>query len=191
MAWSRILRFARERRVPIVVTDDEGESPMVLVSLEELEAILDGNDRSTPPPDLEPIMYPSVKKEETQAPNFLDSHYFTTQDSVDSDEVPFFEQEETSPVEAQITESASELDTEQADVFLDPQTFLTELTPSIAPDVSEEKDSSDPHVEEGEGVRDQEIVTPEPLQAPSAETKPADLRREALSLEEQFYLDHG
>lgn len=177
--------------MPIVVTDDEGESPMVLVSLEELEAILDGNDRSAPPPDLEPIMYPSVKKEETRAPNFLDGHDFTTQGSVDSDEVPFFE-EETLPVEGRIAEPSSEFTTQQTETFPDPQTFLTELAPSIELDTSEESGSSAPRAEDGGRVADQEIFTLEPLQAPSTETKSNNGERgEELSLEEQFYLDHG
>lgn len=53
MSWQRILRFARQRQVPVIVTDESGEDPMILLSLDQLEQALDGSigpDLPPPPP---------------------------------------------------------------------------------------------------------------------------------------------
>ena len=53
MSWSRIIRFAKQRQVPVIITDETGEDPMILVSLDALEQALDGSvgpDIPTPPP---------------------------------------------------------------------------------------------------------------------------------------------
>ncbi len=51
MSWQRILRFAKIRQVPVIITDETGEDPMILLSLDQLEQALDGNvGPDIPPP---------------------------------------------------------------------------------------------------------------------------------------------
>ncbi len=50
MSWSRILRFARERQVPVIVTDETGEDPLILLSLDQLEEALGGAVEPSPSP---------------------------------------------------------------------------------------------------------------------------------------------
>lgn len=54
MSWSRILRFARERQVPVIVTDETGEDPMILLSLDQLEQALGGESVPTDPTPVSP-----------------------------------------------------------------------------------------------------------------------------------------
>jgi len=50
MSWSRILRFARERQVPVIVTNETGEDPLILLSLDQLEEALGGAVDPSPAP---------------------------------------------------------------------------------------------------------------------------------------------
>lgn len=50
MSWSRILRFARERQVPVIVTNETGEDPLILLSLDQLEEALGGAVDPSPTP---------------------------------------------------------------------------------------------------------------------------------------------
>lgn len=67
MSWQRILRFAKIRQVPVIITDETGEDPMILLSLDQLEQALDGNvGPDIPPPTPAPrSTTPAFVPEET------------------------------------------------------------------------------------------------------------------------------
>ncbi len=50
MSWQRILRFAKQRQVPVIITDESGEEPLILLSLDQLEQALDGGAGPDLPP---------------------------------------------------------------------------------------------------------------------------------------------
>ncbi len=50
MSWLRIVRFAKSRHIPVIITDETGEDPLILVSLDELEQALDGALPEAPVP---------------------------------------------------------------------------------------------------------------------------------------------
>lgn len=71
MSWQRILRFAKIRQVPVIITDETGEDPMILLSLDQLEQALDGGvgpDIPPPPPAPRPTT-PSFAPEEVMMPD--------------------------------------------------------------------------------------------------------------------------
>ncbi len=60
MSWKRILNTARRNGIPLIVTDPEGHEPMVVMTLEQFEAM-----SSTPvPPDFDPS--PSLSDREME-----------------------------------------------------------------------------------------------------------------------------
>ena len=71
MSWSRILRFAKTRQVPVIITDELGEDPMVLVSLDQLEEALDGavHEPYAPPPASPRATTPNFLPEESSVAN--------------------------------------------------------------------------------------------------------------------------
>lgn len=70
MSWQRILRFAKMRQVPVIITDETGEDPMILLSLDQLEQALDGGvGPDIPPPTPAPRpTTPSFAPEEAIIP---------------------------------------------------------------------------------------------------------------------------
>ncbi len=74
MSWQRILRFAKMRQVPVIVTDETGEDPMILLSLDQLEQALDGGvgpDIPPPAPSPRPTT-PSFAPEEATIPEAIE-----------------------------------------------------------------------------------------------------------------------
>ncbi len=74
MSWQRILRFAKMRQVPVIITDETGEDPMILLSLDQLEQALDGGvGPDIPPPTPAPRpTTPSFAPEEAIIPEAIE-----------------------------------------------------------------------------------------------------------------------
>lgn len=74
MSWQRILRFAKMRQVPVIITDETGEDPMILLSLDQLEQALDGGvGPDIPPPTPAPRpTTPSFAPEEVIVPETIE-----------------------------------------------------------------------------------------------------------------------
>lgn len=75
MSWARILRFAKQRQVPVVITDESGEDPMILLSLDALEQALDGGvGPDLPPPTPAPrSTTPSFVPEQFEMPVYKEA----------------------------------------------------------------------------------------------------------------------
>lgn len=172
MSWAQIFRFSRERQVPIIVTDEQGERPMVLLSLEQLEAALDGRVGVAETGGWTEETMPSAGNgAEEAAPNFVDraetgvNDHFTTQE-------PSGEQQQ----------KESKKEGYEPEIFVLPETKQEEksLVEGIEERAQSEKEEIaiiPENLEEGEDEQGQELREKEPT-------------NDELSLEERFYLEN-
>lgn len=84
MSWARILRFAKQRQVPVVITDESGEDPMILLSLDALEQALDGGvGPDLPPPTPAPrSTTPSFVPEQFEVPVYKETPFVAAEEFV-------------------------------------------------------------------------------------------------------------
>jgi hypothetical protein len=120
MSWQRILRFAKQRQVPVIITDESGEDPMILLSLDALEQALDGAGTG---PDLPPVQ-PTPK---STTPSFVPDVY--------ENEVPFVAALPVQPPEA-VPEAASIIE-DIAPTLNTPDETLA-VSPAVLPVESDE-----------------------------------------------------
>lgn len=172
MSWAQIFRFSRERQVPIIVTDERGERPMVLLSLEQLEAALDGRVGVAETGGwTEETMTPGGNGAEEAAPNFVDraetgaNDHFTTQE-------PSGEQKQ----------KESRKEAYEPEIFVLPETKQEKMD---VPEMTQEG---------GAHEREEVALVSEDLHEEGAveeeELNEKESINEELSLEERFYLEN-
>lgn len=171
MSWAQIFRFSRERQVPIIVTDEQGERPMVLLSLEQLEAALDGRVGVAETGGwTEETAQPGGAGAEEATPNFLDRAESRANDHFTTQEQPEEQQKE------------SKKEAYEPEIFVLPETKQEEkpLVEGIEERAQSEKQEIviiPEGLEEGEDEQGQELREKEPT-------------NDELSLEERFYLEN-
>lgn len=206
MSWSRILRFAKERQVPVIVTDETGEDPMILLSLDALEAALDGGASPVAPPQ------PPAPVRST-TPSFVPDPAFEA-DEESADEQDLFS-EPTSSVDLEdisvppSLESRPEVKPEPAVPLAaaeepgddDMTAEVVQIQPRIvdepAPVASVKRDSNPLPAEPAAAQTDIQIMTPpEEASVPVVQELSVSTPSEAtpaapagMSLEERFFLD--
>ncbi len=107
MSWARILRFAKQRQVPVVITDESGEDPMILLSLDALEQALDGG--------VGPDLPPPTPAPRSTTPSFVPEQF----------EMPIYKEAPPTVVEEPVPEP------ESIEIVLDPE---PELAPEPEPE---------------------------------------------------------
>lgn len=177
MSWQRILRFAKQRQVPVIITDESGEEPLILLSLDQLEQALDGGAG----PDLPP---PAPAPRPT-TPSFVPEYSTPSPDSDNesvSVEPPPIQTESAEPPATPLPAVLSTFaELEQAAVVDRPvQPIVNIVTP---PEPEEPKKQILEEVVQP--VVEPKKDEPAPPSAPPA-TSPT---RPDLSLEERFFLD--
>lgn len=213
MSWARILRFAKQRQVPVIITDESGEDPMILLSLDALEQALDGGvGPDLPPPTPAPrSTTPSFVPEQFEIPVYKETPPTVVEESVSepesieivSDPEPESEPEpvpESTPVLEPIPElqlePVSVIHPEPAPIPLVINDFETPESPKSVPvgeDRHAEVEIMTPPMSAPPSVK--EAPTPE-IKTEEAKSGLADTvkliepaKSKDISLEERFFLD--
>lgn len=169
MSWSRILRFAKQRQVPVIITDESGEEPMILLSLDALEQALDGGVG----PEL-PTPAPAPR---STTPSFVPEPEYVEAPPVSETVAQI---EDVLP-EAEPTESKPEPD---ADPLQEPKVAVE---PVVINDF-ETPEPAKPATSSETRLSEVEIMTPpDAVQSPVEAPEPA--KPKEISLEERFFLD--
>lgn len=178
MSWQRILRFARQRQVPVIVTDESGEDPMILLSLDQLEQALDGSIG----PDLPPPPPASRATTPSFVPDILSS---------EPEPAPAPEPVSIVPEEVFVPEIVTPTIVEEV-----PAPILEEeiVTFPVSEPIKSEPPVEMPAKPEPEIITPnmppipQELTVSEPIVPPSVPSVPPAVVSD-LSLEERFFLD--
>lgn len=182
MSWQRILRFARQRQVPVIVTDESGEDPMILLSLDQLEQALDGNigpDLPPPPPApraTTPSFVPDISSPE---PELVQTSTPASEPILRPSEEIFVPEIATPSMAEEVPAPVPE---EKKPTFFVDEPVKGESVPEGLP--APEPEIITPNMP----PVPQELAIPEPVAVPVA-SPVQPVPAQDLSLEERFFLD--
>ena len=169
MSWQRILRCAKMRQVAVIITDETGEDPMILLSLDQLEQALDGGvGPDIPPPTPAPRpTTPSFAPEEAIIPEVIE------------------------PEPQNVVTEAPVIEPEQEAAF----SAITVMLPPIeAVVVAPEQPLSETSPEVMVGPPLIETVTMPPMATEAEKKQPTELSKPSptteMSMEERFFLEY-
>lgn len=164
MSWQRILRFAKVRQVPVIITDETGDDPMILLSLDQLEQALDGNAG--------PDIPPPVPAPRSTTPAFAPEEAVSEAAAVPSEQVI---EEPTALMDERVVTGAEHTNTVEL------------INVMVPPTIAQEE----PRTERPPEPEIMTPIAPIPIPAPIEESpKPPQAPTSEMSLEERFFLEY-